>query len=119
MPHTDQMPSEMRDCIQNCLDCHSICVETMNHCLMMGGPHADASHIRILADCAQICTTAADFMLRNSPDHPKACSMCADSCRKCAESCDAMADNDPTMRECADSCKRCAASCLQMAHVGV
>jgi hypothetical protein len=38
MPHTDQMPSEMRDCIQNCLDCHSICVETMNHCLMMGGP---------------------------------------------------------------------------------
>ncbi len=58
-----QITAEVRQCIDNCVDCHNICTETANHCLTLGGAHADAAHIRLLLDCAEICQTSADFML--------------------------------------------------------
>ncbi len=59
----------MEECIQNCLDCYRVCLEMVTHCLQMGGRHAEASHIRLLLDCVEICRTSADFMLRGSPRH--------------------------------------------------
>jgi hypothetical protein len=47
-----QHGTEMQECIDNCTQCHNICVETIDHCLEMGGKHADTAHIRILQDCA-------------------------------------------------------------------
>ena len=43
------MPS-MDDCIRNCTDCHTICLETVAHCLGKGGAHAESRHIRLLLD---------------------------------------------------------------------
>ena len=94
----------MRQCIQNCLECHSICVETAQHCLMLGGEHAGAKHVRLLLDCAQICQTCADFMLRTSHYHIKTCGVCAEICRDCAKSCEQMAGEDETMKKCAEAC---------------
>ena len=55
------------DCIANCTECHRVCLETMEYCLRMGGVgHAAPAHIRLFADCAQICQTNADFMMRLS-----------------------------------------------------
>ena len=54
-----QMNQEMRQCIDNCQSCHRTCLQTITHCLQKGGPHAAAAHIRLLADCAQICQTSA------------------------------------------------------------
>jgi uncharacterized protein YcnI len=51
--HTHQMTSEMRECIQNCLNCYAICLETAHHCLTMGGKHADPEHIGLLKACAE------------------------------------------------------------------
>lgn len=113
MPH--QISSEMRNCITNCSDCHNICVETAAHCLEMGGKHAEASHLRELLDCAQICATSADFMLRGSDLHSQTCGVCADACERCAESCERIADGDELMQRCAEFCRRCAESCRRMA----
>jgi len=60
---------DMNQCIQDCIRCHQVCIETINHCLQKGGKHAAAEHIRTLADCAEICQTSANFMLRNSELH--------------------------------------------------
>jgi hypothetical protein len=57
---------DMRTCIDNCLDCYAICVETKAHCTMLGGKHVEPSHLQTLADCAHLCETSANFMLRNS-----------------------------------------------------
>jgi len=119
MPHMNQMTSEMRECIRNCLSCHAICNETSVHCLMMGGQHASAEHQRTLADCAQACVTSADFMLRMSDYHPQYCGICADICKACAESCDRLAHGDAAMKECAEQCRRCEQSCRAMAHAHV
>ncbi len=116
MAHSQQLTAEMRECIQNCTECASVCLETVQHCLTMGGKHAEASHIRMLLDCAAICKTSAEFMLGTSPFHGRVCGVCAEVCRACAEDCQRMADGDETMRRCAESCRKCAESCQRMAQ---
>lgn len=112
-----QRSMEMQQCIQNCEDCHRICMETEQHCLQMGGKHAEPSHIRLLHDCAQICQTSADFMIRGSEFHGMTCGVCADICARCADDCERVDPGDPMMKQCADMCRRCAESCRQMASM--
>lgn len=56
-----QLSQEMQDCIQNCLECHSICANTVSYCLQKGGRHAEAAHIRLMLDCAEICQTSVAY----------------------------------------------------------
>jgi hypothetical protein len=114
MPHGTIMNDEMRRCIDECLSCFRTCLETVTHCLEKGGRHAEASHIRLLLDCAEICQTSAGFMLRTSDLHTRTCAVCAEICERCARECEAFGD-DPVMRACAEACRRCAESCRQMA----
>jgi hypothetical protein len=81
------------------------------HCLEMGGPHVEPDHFRLMLDCAQICATAADFMLRNSPHHPHLCRECAEICAQCADSCAELEG----MEDCARACRECVDSCREMA----
>jgi len=118
MPHEHApMTAEMEQCIQNCQDCHRVCLETIAHCLQMGGPHADPGHIKLMQDCVQICQTSADFMIRGSKFHSRTCDVCAEVCESCAQDCERLAkqDNDSVMQKCADMCRKCAASCRAMA----
>jgi hypothetical protein len=108
------MGTDMQECIKNCTDCHSICLETVQYCLEQGGKHAEPSHIGLLLDCAEICQTSANFMLRGSDLHPSTCAMCAEVCEMCARDCDRFGA-DTRMKACADMCRRCAESCRQMA----
>lgn len=114
MPHANTITADMRECIQNCLDCHAACVETSMHCLVRGNEHAGPEHQRLLADCAQICIASADFMLRASADHVRTCDVCAELCRNCADDCERMAEGDDIMRRCVDACRRCALTCDRM-----
>ena len=116
MAHTHQMTSEMRECIQNCLNCYAICLETAHHCLTMGGKHADPEHIGLMQACAKICETSAALMLSGSEFHSRTCAVCAEVCRACERSCASMAQGDETMQRCADICRQCAESCQRMAR---
>ncbi|MBB4185113.1 four-helix bundle copper-binding protein [Sinorhizobium terangae] len=109
MAHVDP---RMQACIDNCLDCYSVCLSTaMNHCLQAGGEHTEPAHFRLMAACAEISRTAAHFMLIGSPHHPHLCRECAEISTECAKDCERIGD----MTECADACWRCAESCRQMA----
>lgn len=105
----------MQACIENCLNCYSICAQMSAHCLIKGGRHAEASHLRLLHDCSEICRTSADFMLRGSELHAVTCGGCAVICDRCAKSCRSMADDEQMVR-CAQTCDRCARSCSEMAQ---
>jgi hypothetical protein len=104
----------MRACIQECNRCHETCEETVLHCLEMGGQHAEPNHIRTMLDCAQICKTSADFMLRMSKFHGEICGVCADVCERCEAECERFKD-DQMMQRCADACQSCARLCHEMA----
>jgi hypothetical protein len=112
---TVSVQHEMSGAIQAALDCHAVCVQTLQHCARKGGHHAEAEHLGILQDCAQICVVSADFMLRDSPVHAQVCGACADTCEACAASCEAMSD-DAQMQACIDACRRCAQECRRMAR---
>ena len=111
---THQTSGSMQQCIDECLNCHSICLETVAHCLQQGGKHAEARHIRLLLDCAEICQTSANFMLRGSDLHGRVCAVCAEVCERCATDCERFGD-DAQMQACTEACRRCAESCRQMA----
>jgi hypothetical protein len=113
-PNAVKADAELKRCILECQTCETVCLETLSHCLSLGGPHANPEHISALVDCAMICTTSAAFMARGSAQHAKICGVCADLCQRCAESCEEIGD-DATMKACAETCHRCAESCRKMA----
>jgi len=113
MAHTTVSAAHVQECIVECDSCHDVCVETIGYGLAAGGRLADAAHLTLLMDCAQICQTAADFMLRGSTLHTSTCRTCAEVCEACARSCERL--DSPEMRTCADACRRCAESCRAMA----
>ena len=117
MPDTQghHLDEELLRCIELCSDCHKACLQTIPYCLQQGGPHAEPNHVRLMMDCAEICQTSANFMLRGSDLHPHICAVCADVCDRCAADCDRMAD-DTRMAACAEMCRRCADACRRMAH---
>ena len=60
---------------------------------------------------ADICRTAAHFMMSDSSLHPDVCRVCADVCEACAESCARLEG----MERCVEACRECEQQCRQMA----
>jgi hypothetical protein len=111
MPPIPSDPA-MQRCIRDCLDCYSVCKQTaMNHCLEEGGRHVEPEHFRLMIGCAEMCRTAADFMLGSAKLHTRTCAICAEVCDACAQSCEAIG----TMDECVRACRKCQESCLTLA----
>lgn len=104
------MQQKLNNAAQHAQQCEAICINTIQYCIQMGGAHAEPSHVAILQDCADICGSAAKFMLRASSQHRKVTEACADICEACADSCDKF-PNDAQMTACADACRACAAVC--------
>ena len=105
----------LQHCIDECQSCHEICVETAAYCLRQGGQHAGVHHMTTLLDCAEICATSTNFMLRDSQSHQRTCEVCAEICERCAASCESVGDDD-MMRRCAEECRRCGESCRQLSR---
>lgn len=119
MHHRTEITHDMREAIENCQECHSICVEITTYSVQTGGGYADPDHIGFLLDCSQLCTTSADFMLRVSRFHGRVCDVCSSVCIRCAESCERVGPTDPKMKACADICRRAAETCRRMADESV
>lgn len=115
MEHTPSMTTEMRQAIDNCMSCSSMCEETIAYCMDMPGSMMDATNLRVLMDCAAITRVCAEMMCRMSPMHPQMCDMCARACTACAEMSAKMPD-DAQLSKLAEMCRTCADSCQAMAH---
>lgn len=109
-----QLSPEMRQCLESCNDCHSVCLNTLHYCLGKGGQHANPTHLQLMIDCSEICQTCTNFLLRSSQVHARACEICSEICDLCAHDCDLLA-NDQQMRMCADACRRCSDECRNLA----
>lgn len=88
--------AQVAACIIDCLECYSVCRQ-----------HATS---KVMDDCAEICRTAADFMLRGSAHYREVCAVCAVICEACAEHCEEAGGLD----ECVRSCRGCAQSCHRL-----
>ncbi len=103
---------DLKSCIEICGSCRDICLNmATTHCLELGGKHVEPGHLRLMLDCVDICATAVNFMLRNSPRHKLTCGVCAEVCKACADDCERIGN----METCAEACRRCAEHCRKMA----
>lgn len=116
MPHEAKTSPEMQSCIEECLTCFSKCTETLQHCLTLGGSHAEKDHITLLQLCADTCQLSARAMLLGSKLHGTTCATCALICDACADDCESM--DGEFMQECATICRSCADSCREMSGDG-
>ena len=102
----------MKACVDECLACYRTCLGmAMTHCLEIGGEHVKPPHMKLMMGCAEICRTAAHFMIIGNRHHKHVCAECAEICEECAADCERIGD----MQECVDACRRCADRCRQMA----
>lgn len=104
--HATMTSIDMEACITGCLACHAVCLQTVEHCLEVGGAHAAQRHIRLLLDCAELREASAHFMMRRSPFEGRVCALCAEACRACEDACRRMGGVADV--HCAESCHRCA-----------
>lgn len=94
--------------IEAATDCHQACIEALSAALQEGGGAAHLLHARLLLDCAQMCDTARDLMLRSSDFAHQAAGLTAQVCERCAASCERAGGS---MTSCAEECRRCAQAC--------
>lgn len=102
------------ECVDICLRSHRMCLETARYCTDKGGAHAQPAHIALLLDCAELCQTTANSLLRSSPAHGIVCSACSQLCDECAKNCDGFS-GDAQVERCAQTCRECARDCRDMA----
>lgn len=115
-PNKNQLFESMDErqvCIQNCVHCHLICRQMVQHSLQMGGVYAEASHVRLFEDCSEICEVTADFMLRESNHYRKLCAVCIEACDATSERCRRFPE-DTRMAACAAACEETSRVCKQM-----
>jgi hypothetical protein len=115
MPKATETTSEMQECIDNCSECSNVCLQTISHCLSLGGKPAESNQIQLLAECAEICRASAKFLCLGSKHYRETCGLCAEICEECAEECERVGGDDEQMKQCAKICRTCAQSCQEMA----
>lgn len=64
----------------------------MARCLQLDGQHAEAAHLRLLVDCAEICQTSTNFMLRRSDLHGHTRAIGAEIYERCVQDCSQFVD---------------------------
>jgi hypothetical protein len=104
-------PGALEQCAEDCARTFELCTGTATHCLERGGRHAEAVHVNLLLDCAEICRTGEAVLRRGTDRYGIICRACAQICRACAADCERLSGGDRVMDECAAQCRRCADSC--------
>lgn len=112
---TQKVSEQIQKCIKNCSYSHAVTLETLTYCLAQES--AMHNHIRTLLDCAAMCQTHVDFMMRGSDLYSATARACAEVCERCAAECSSMA-NDMHMAKCAEACRESMESCRALAAVG-
>lgn len=103
----------MKGCIDACLNAERNCIETMTHCLALGGMYGSRDRIRMLLDCANLTGLNAQFMMRGSDFYQMTCDLTA----KVSSLCSVIFEDidDPIISKCVKACQLCTATCQYMA----
>lgn len=102
--NNQQLIETLNNCAATCHYCTSSClgeedIKMLRDC------------IRLNIDCAQICTTTAALLARNSEHADHLLRECAEVCGLCATECEKHAHHMDHCRECAEACRACEEAC--------
>ncbi|MFZ5945366.1 MAG: four-helix bundle copper-binding protein [Bacillota bacterium] len=93
--------------------CEAVCehMTTLVHCLP--NLHLRVAQMRLLRDCADICSLTAKYIARGSSFARHAAHLCAMICEACANEC--LRFPDQHSQHCAQVCLHCAQQCRAFA----
>jgi hypothetical protein len=101
-----------RECIEECIECHRICVATLAVHLRPGAQPIPPEHAKLLLDASQASETAVDFMLRGSELAETIARAAGDVCERTASVLESAAGDGP-LQACAQHCRRAAGACAR------
>ncbi|HEY6578465.1 MAG TPA: four-helix bundle copper-binding protein, partial [Rhizomicrobium sp.] len=111
---TDRFSAQVRACMESLAQCHATCLSSaMTQCFELGGEHVRPQHIRLMLDCAAMCSLTTDLLAHKSQFHNRVCALCAEVCDVCAADCERLGQ----MEHCAASCRKTAALCREAARL--
>ena len=102
---TQMISREVQQCIEACRECQKCCVALETS----GG--VDSKTILAAKDCAEMCQTCSNFVVRDSHFAGHIRKVCAEICKNCAAACDKMSRSS-IAKDCAAACRRCAEACV-------
>lgn len=112
----DPHMSHFMDCAKACDDCARMCNMCAAHCTKMvaDGKKEHLATVRTCVDCASICKSASEIVIKSGPFSDLICTACADACKRCGDACEKHAEHDPIMKQCASECRKCENACRTM-----
>jgi len=101
--------------LRKCLTAYRTSTACIQHCLKLGGEHADPDHILILMNTSEICRTFSQFLLSESHYSHELCGITSRICLACADSCDSFdRQENEMMLECSSACLAFAQTCKDL-----
>jgi len=100
-----------KDCLKNLSKCRDVALELGTYCLIEGGPYAERDVLNAVADCAEICGQAQEFIHRGSEYRVQLSHLCAEVCDDAADQCSRFSDDERMLyasmviRDCAVVCR--------------
>lgn len=104
---------KFQTCIDVCYECATACYHCSTACLQEPHVKEMARCIELDMYCAEICSTAANFMAKGGVYANRLCSLCAEICEACGNEC--AKHEAEHCQHCAQICKQCAEECRKMA----
>jgi hypothetical protein len=109
-------PQQMGNCTAICMETQRILLDTVRHCLDMGGKRAKIQRLKLFFRTASMCQATIEISRKSSNLFYLSCGACARLCDDCANDCDLFPD-DADLRKCAETCRRCAECCYMVRQV--
>jgi hypothetical protein len=106
---------EAEECIQKCLDCQRICLQSSDYRWRWDGGRGPERDATPLLNCAEICRTAALLLLRGSEFSPRVCALCAEVCEGWVRDCE-LTSGAENLKSCIQASRECAESCRRIAN---
>jgi hypothetical protein len=106
---------QLETCLQDCINACNVCVQACNECFDVCCNSAQSPEysacLKLLRDCADVCSLVSQLIARNSVNSRFLSSICANICDACAKVCERC--QDPCCQKCAEVCRLCADACRE------
>lgn len=104
---------EFPDVLETLQECAAMCERMCTLLLDYPDVQARGKQIKLLSDCAAICTLAAKYVARESTFTKYICDLCAYVCEVCGNEC--IKHHDKESQMCGKMCHSCANECKKLA----
>lgn len=99
---------EAERCIDALQACYAACMRNVSYGNVKKSGPIQEEHVRLMLDCAEMCQTAANFLIRESDHYLRICREAAEICKDLASSCEGVDGMDgirSTCDECVSVCR--------------